>query len=450
MSDLASSDASPERRHHPLASRASALLALVLIGFWMYALVRSVVDNHLYLGPWTWTFANPTLSDDFHYHIDHTARVLAAGRSIESETDIFCRLFPYPLMIPRLFCWVAWMSPRTAIAVWTGALAAIFLGSTWAVFRSRQRLQLTRVSPLWLLVLVLYATPVLSAIERGQCDPLTILFLIGASALLRSRRRPGLSETGAGGLLGLAAWIKFYPGLVVVALFSMRKWRALTAFLVVAGSIGIMDFHSTLRAIANGRQIASTNTQSMMWLSPIQHSIGTYWPRLWENTVLNGLCSLPGPAVSVLLLGPIVALVGWRVWRVNVQHVSNLSLPLLLWIVAAGTFALPYSNDYNLIFLPLAILAVYDRRDPLWIALSLGLVAVYWQPIASMIDPRVLFLGKLFALYGAGWSLRCRADELIRMPVEVGPSSVSCSVPTPHLGALGEPGRARFLSDGSR
>ncbi|HEU5117081.1 MAG TPA: glycosyltransferase 87 family protein, partial [Isosphaeraceae bacterium] len=182
MSDQASREVSPESRHHPLARRAWALLAVVLIGFWTYSLVRSVVDNRLYLGAWTWTFANPTLSDDFHYHIDHTARVLAAGQTIESETDIFCQQFPYPLMIPRLFCWVAWMSPQTAITVWTGALAAIFLISTWAVFRTRQRLKLTRVSPLWLLVLILYATPVLSAIERGQCDPLTLLFLIGASA----------------------------------------------------------------------------------------------------------------------------------------------------------------------------------------------------------------------------------------------------------------------------
>ncbi|HEU5117512.1 MAG TPA: hypothetical protein VFT74_12780, partial [Isosphaeraceae bacterium] len=78
------------------------------------------------------------------------------------------------------------------------------------------------------------------------------------------------------------------------------------------------------------------------------------------------------------------------------------------------------------------------------------LVAVYWQPIASMIDPRVLFLGKLFALYGAGWSLRCRANERIRMRVGAGPISVPCPVPTPHLGVLGEPGPAHFFSDGSR
>lgn len=416
-------------RFRSLARRLSLMLALALIGFWVYGLVQSVRTNHLFLGHWTWTFAAPTLAVDFHYHIDHTARVLASGRSIESETDIYCKLFPYPMMIPRLFRWVAWMSTRSAIAVWSGALAVIFLVSTWAVFRNRRRLGLTNLPFPWLLVLVLYATPMLSAIERGQCDPLTILFLIASAALLRSENRPKLAETASGGLLGLAAWIKFYPGLVIVALLSMKKWRAAAAFLLVAGTIGIVDFHSTLRAFANGREIASRTTPSSMWLSPVQHSVSTFWPHIWSNTSLKVLSNVPGPVVSVLLLAPALALVGWRFWRLDSRFLGRFALPLFLWIVAAGTFALPYSNDYNLIFLPLAILAVYDRRDPPWVAMALGLLALSWQPVACMIDPRVLFLGKLLALYGAACSLRNRAAE----PAEAESPRLQAPLPAPHV-----------------
>jgi hypothetical protein len=422
------SDVTSDRRG--FAHRAGMVLALVLVGFWVYGLVQSVRQDRLYLGDWTWTFANPTLADDFHYHIDHTARVLAAGGSIESETDIFCRLFPYPLMIPRMFRWVAWMGPRAAVAVWTGALALIFVAGAGAASRSRARLGLTPLPFPWMLVLVLYATPMLSAIERGQCDPLTVLFLVGASALLRSERRPGLAETASGGLLGLAAWIKFYPGLVIVPLVALRKWRAALAFLVVAGSIGVMDFSTTLRAIGNGREIAESNTTSVTWLSPVQHAVSTFWPHFWGSTPLRGLSKLPGPAVSVLLLGPMLAVVCGRCWRLGPRVAGAVALPLLLWVVAMGTFALPYSNDYNLIFLPLAVLAVFDRGDPVWVSMALGLLALSWQPVGCMVEPRVLFVGKLLALYGVGWCVRNRVIEVGRS-LDEGRKAV----PAPHVSA---------------
>lgn len=417
------SDAIPNRRG--FARRASTVLALALVGFWVYGLVRSVRDHHLYLGEWTWTFANPTFADDFHYHIDHTARVLASGRSVESETDIFCRQFPYPLMIPRLFRWVAWMGTREAIAVWTGTLALIFLTGALAVWRSRRRLDLAPLPFPWVLVLVLYATPMLSAVERGQCDSLTVPFLVAASVLLRCNRRTELAETASGGLLGLAAWIKFYPGLVVVPLLALRKWRAVLGFLVVAGSVGIMDFSSTLRAIANGRAIAGKGIGN---LSPVQHSVSTFWPHFWGSTPLKWLSDLPGPVVPVLLLGPVLAVVCRQCWKLGPRGAGPVALPLLLWVVALGTFALPYSNDYNLVFLPLAVLAACDRRDPVWVWMALGVLALSWQPMGCWVEPRVLFVGKLLALYGTGWSVRNRIIEVGRSLAEGG-----SAVPAPHV-----------------
>ncbi len=81
----------------------------------------------------------------------------------------------------------------------------------------------------------------------------------------------------------------------------------------------------------------------------------------------------------------------------------------MLWVVALATFFPPVSNDYNFCVMPLVVLAVWDRRDPLLVHVAMALLLVWWQPLALMIGGRTLLVFKLLGLAAAGVSLAERA-----------------------------------------
>ena len=87
--------------------------------------------------------------------------------------------------------------------------------------------------------------------------------------------------------------------------------------------------------------------------------------------------------------------------------------PYWLWLTAAGTFLPVGANDYNLFFLPLAALIVWDRRDPLWNHVLMVPMLLWWQPFQLPIHPGVILLCKLTGLYAAGCSLVNRAREQV-------------------------------------
>ena len=81
----------------------------------------------------------------------------------------------------------------------------------------------------------------------------------------------------------------------------------------------------------------------------------------------------------------------------------DLTFPYLLWLTQVGTFWSPVSYDYKLLFLPLAMLAMWDVRDRWHIHVLLLPFLVYWQPmrIASM-GPWPLMAIKVAGLIGVG------------------------------------------------
>ena len=72
---------------------------------------------------------------------------------------------------------------------------------------------------------------------RGQIDLVTTAVLGVAFWLFARGRRESL----AGGLVGVAALIKFHAGLVFPFLLIRRKWRAAAGFLVAAGAIALLN-----------------------------------------------------------------------------------------------------------------------------------------------------------------------------------------------------------------
>ncbi len=89
-----------------------------------------------------------------------------------------------------------------------------------AAWRTRRELGIDSIPPSLIVAAILYCTPAVFAVERGQADPMIIPAIIASAWLLR---RGAWAEVTAGGLLGLTAWIKYYPGLVVVVLIALGK-----------------------------------------------------------------------------------------------------------------------------------------------------------------------------------------------------------------------------------
>ena len=74
---------------------------------------------------------------------------------------------------------------------------------------------------------------------------------------------------------------------------------------------------------------------------------------------------------------------------------------------------MPYSIDYNLVPLPLAALAVWDRRDPLAVHAALVLAILTWgQPLALPLAGDTLLLLKLSTLYAVGTSLALKETSV--------------------------------------
>jgi hypothetical protein len=125
------------------------------------------------------------------------------------------------------------------------------------------------------------------------------------------------------------------------------------------------------------------------------------------------LRKIPPPVAAAVLLLPVIAVVSHQVARS--RNPGPLLAPYLLWLTAAATFGMPYAIDYNLVSLPLVALCVWDRRDPVIVHVAMGLLLLWWQPIAINVGGEVLLVAKIAALYAVGHCLKRRAAEVSRM-----------------------------------
>jgi hypothetical protein len=93
------------------------------------------------------------------------------------------------------------------------------------------------------------------------------------------------------------------------------------------------------------------------------------------------------------------------------QNRKWLVFPYLTWLVAAATYLPVVSHDYNLIFLPVAALALWDRRDPVWVHFLMALLLLWWQPFHLPVSGKLLFLFKMGGLLAVAVSLVRRAQS---------------------------------------
>jgi len=103
-----------------------------------------------------------------------------------------------------------------------------------------------------------------------------------------------------------------------------------------------------------------------------------------------------------------------RVWRC--RGAAPLTYPLLLWIIGLASCVPVIANDYSLVFLPVAAVAVWSRKDPALVQAGLLLSLVWWQPVALPINAVLLLVLKLCALASVGGCIVLRAAALHRAP----------------------------------
>jgi hypothetical protein len=278
----------------------------------------------------------------------------------------------------------------------------------WSACRARRELNLQPVPLALALAVVLFSTPVLYALERGNFDLLVLAPLLVAVWALRER---GWLRDGVAGLcLAYAAGIKVYPALLILGLVPLRRPRAL-ALCGVAGALLLLFHFGDYGAFrANAAELVAQNDPRITrFMNGTMHSLSATWPLLVEPLGSTLLGRLPGMVAALLILGPIIGWVSWRLFRC--PEPSRAILPYFLWMTAAATFFPPVANDYSLVFLPLATVATWDRRDPAPVHMLMGLTLLWWQPWQLDVGARVIILSKVAALWAVGVSLSYRIRE---------------------------------------
>jgi hypothetical protein len=347
---------------------------------------------------------------DFIWHVDKPTRIWLAGGDQYADKGRMCS---YPPLTMRFFAWVGALTPNQALTVWICAVAVMAAAGGVAAWKCRRRLQLDSIPLSFVLVAVLYSTPLVFAMERGQYDPLVVPMIMLALPLLGRESR--WSQIAAGALLALTPWLKVYPGLLGVGLAGLRRWDALASFAVVGLAIATAIPGDTERWLVNNElHMEEARSHSRLEhptrIHPWNHSLSDNWPRIWNGTPVRLLSRINGYVATAMILGPMLLVVSRRLLECPQRDV--LAFPYLLWIVALAAFVPPVANDYSLVVLPLAAFAVCGRRDPLSCRLAILALIVWWQPIRLPIDGRILILLKLAALGSIGVSLIHRAREL--------------------------------------
>jgi hypothetical protein len=143
---------------------------------------------------------------------------------------------------------------------------------------------------------------------------------------------------------------------------------------------------------------------------PHGHSLTGAWAAYWPDSRLPGLARVPGAVAWAVLVLPLAGWVSLRLARCTER--GPLLYPYLLWLTAGATFLPAISNDYNLVFLPLAALAVWDPRDALPVHAVLGCLFVWWQPLQLPVEPYLFLLLKLAGFAAVGFSLAGRVPSL--------------------------------------
>jgi hypothetical protein len=403
----------------------------VLLGLWALWWGLSFVNHALVFGGMTLVPVWHLLGLDFlHNYLGSIAWLSGRDPYLYFFGDDR-GLYAYPPIVLPLFGWSAWVSFPTAVIIFACVIAAITAIATSLSLHFRRIAGLLDLPAALSASAVLLSLPVVFAMERGQCDALVLMLLmIAAWAMVRGK---GLDwDLLAGIALAVALWIKVYPGILFLAPLAMRRYRVFAIAVLASCAIGVAAMGLTfewLDSLASSQSArvgpigelkvwltGNGSQDSVPWslneaLLSCSHSLTTYWPLFWGRLGVAWLAQLPGFLCAGLVLGALASLVCYRFSRARVE--GWIVYPLLLWLALLATFLMPLSYDYNMIFFPLLIVAVWDRRDPWWVQALLLPALLWWQPydLNLPLQADVLNIAKLASLAGVSACLLRRIGE---------------------------------------
>ncbi len=374
--------------------------------YWRYAILKWHVKG----SPTTWYDPFAFLSLDFLHNFQAVNFWFAGGDPYRANFgDPIGRKLCYPPIVLVFFFWCKLLPVGKAIAVWTVALGAFATLGGVAAWGARRALGLSPVPVFFAVAAIVCSGPASYALERGNYDLLLVPYLLLAAwGLRRSGWRWDLL---VGYALAAAICLKIYPGLLLAAPFALRRWRALgctTAFVALLLSFqphNLPIFEANLRELTTLHEV-----DTLPAAPPMIHSIPWGWKATWEGTRLGVLAKIPGPVAAGAIIGSLLAWVSLGLYRCRDPRAAI--LPFLLWTLAAATFVPKVANDYNLVFLPMAMLAVWDRRDPLPVHAGLALACLVLQPVGFAMSHSVIFGFKILGLMLTAYCLACRLREL--------------------------------------
>ena len=386
-----------------ILSNPGAAVGWILLLLWTAWWAGNLLKGEMIFAEHTW-FRLPAFGVDFVYHVDKPTRIWLAGGD---PYDDKARMFSYSPIVLRLFSWVKLTTPGISFKIWI-CLAGIFAAvGAIAAARWRARLGLERVPASLAVALILFSTPVLFGLERANYDLLIVPCIVAAAILMQ--RKTETADVVAAFLLAVAIWAKLYPGLLLVAVLALRRWHLLAWLAAWCALIGLSDVPELLRFNQNNNiavETAYSLARASPEIHPWNHPLSAVWISLWNGT---RLARVPGLVGAALVIVPLLAWVTWSVFRS--AHREALALPFMFWVVAAGSYAPPVSNDYNLAPLPLAVLAAWSGRDGWKIGLAIAALALWWQPIGLPIPGWITLLIKVAGLVAAAAILVRRASE---------------------------------------
>jgi hypothetical protein len=380
---------------------------LIVWGIWWTASIR---QNHLIGAHRTWVPAWPqSLGLDFLNNY-YASRHWLAGGDVYREPfgDPLERRFCYPPIVLTLFAWCGMWSARTAVRLWTVMLILLAALGVWRAWRTRRQLGLWHVPLPLALAGMLFSAPFLFALERGNYDTAVVApVLLAAWAL---GKRSAVRDLTGGVCLALAAGMKLYPAFLLFGLLPLRRYRAFACGAMIGVLMASFHFQDLPRFWANVQDlIAHYSPLALGGIDARVHTLSSCWPLLWKDTRWAVLARIPGTLAALAFVLPLVLLVSYRVSRC--AEPKHLLYPYLLWLAAAATFIPKVSIDYNLVFLPLAVIAVWDRRDPVFVHLCMAFMLLWAQPVLVPIGPILLLGFKYLSLTAVAVSIALRARQ---------------------------------------
>lgn len=303
-------------------------------------------------------------------------------------------------------------------------LAALFLATAVWVLRPATRGEAV------LAALGVASPPVWLLLERGNLD--AVVFIVLAPGLwFLARRAPGpLALLGGSGALFVAAALKLFPAVILVAAMAFwrgarLRWSLLLVVVFAAWLVASLDevaliMQKTTRGLepAYGRMQAGS-----------RYVAEVITPRVPAAEAASTLSLLMRVSLVAWLAGAAIALaVGWRLRDRLVPVASEAHDRVFFWsgaLLYAGTFLLGSNWSYRLVFLLLCVPFLWHaRRVPaLRPVATVGLAGIGLQLLAPFHLPLGPFLVHQATAWATGWLLLAGAAGLLAVGNETATAS---------------------------